>query len=125
MERSFDVLEKAAANEGASGQMAAMGAGLGVGVGVGNAVGNMAGSVLNTNPCPPPPIPQQNTYYLYINGNQIPNQTINQISGYIRSGVANGDTLVWTAGMPEWVRLASISELACYLLPPTPPPLNL
>lgn len=125
MERSFDVLEKAAANEGAGGQMAAMGAGLGVGVGVGNAVGNMAGNVMNTNPCPPPPIPQQKTYYLYINGNQIPNQTVEQIAGYIRSGVANGDTLVWAAGMPEWARLSTISELACYLLPPTPPPINL
>ena len=47
MERSFDVLEKAAANEGAGGQFASMGAGLGVGVGVGNAVGNMAGNVIN------------------------------------------------------------------------------
>ena len=89
MERSFDVLEKAAANEGTGGQMASMGAGLGVGFGVGNAVGNMAGNVMNTNPCPPPPIPQPKTYYLYINGNQIANQTVEQIVGYIRNGMAN------------------------------------
>lgn len=125
MERSFDVLEKAAANEGAGGQMAAMGAGLGVGVGVGNAVGNMAGNMMNTNPCPPPPIPQQKTYYIYVNGNQIPNQTIDQIAGYIRSGMANGDTLVWCAGMPQWASISTIPELACYLSQTTPPPINI
>lgn len=125
MERSFDVLEKAAANEGTGGQFAAMGAGLGVGVGVGNAVGNMAGNVINTNPCPPPLFPQQKTYYIYINGNQIPNQTIEQIVGYIRSGVANADTLAWTAGMSQWACLSAIPEIACYLSQPTPPPINL
>ncbi len=124
MERSFDVLEKAAANEGAGGQMAAMGAGLGAGLGVGNAIGNMAGDMMNTNPCPPPPIPQQKTYYLYINGNQIPNQNIEQVVGYIRSGVANGDTLAWTAGMPQWTCISNIPELACFLSQPTPPPIN-
>lgn len=125
IERSFDVLEKAAANEGVAGQMTAMGAGLGVGVGVGNAVGNIAGNMINTNSCPPPPIPQQKTYYLYLNGNQIPNQTIEQIVGYIRNGIANGDTLVWTAGMAQWISLSAIPELACYLPQTTPPPINL
>lgn len=125
MERSFDVLEKAAANEGTGGQFAAMGAGLGVGVGVGNAVGNMAGNVINTNPCPPPLFPQHKTYYIYINGNQIPNQTIEQIVGYINSGMANGETLIWTAGMPQWVCLSTIPELACYFSQSTPPPINL
>jgi membrane protease subunit (stomatin/prohibitin family) len=125
MERSFDVLEKAASNEGVGGQMVAMGAGLGVGVGVGNAVGNIAGNMINTNSCPPPPISQQKTYYLYINGNQIPNQTIEQIVGYIRSGMANGETLAWTAGMPQWACLSTFPEIACYLSQPTPPPVNL
>lgn len=125
MERSFDVLEKVAANEGIGGQMAAMGAGIGVGVGVGNAVGNMAGNIMNTNPCPPPPISQQKTYYLYINGHQLPNQTIEQIVGYIRSGMANEETLAWTPGMPQWACLSTIPEIACYFSQPTPPPLNL
>lgn len=121
MERSFDVLEKAAANEGVGGQMVAMGAGLGVG----NAVGNIAGNMMSTNSCPPPPISQQKTYYLYINGNQIPNQTIEQIVGYVRSGIANGDTLAWTVGMLQWACLSTIPEIACYLLQPTPPPINI
>ena len=125
MERSFDVLEKAAANEGVGGQMVAMGAGLGVGAGVGNAIGCIAGNMISTNSCPPPPIAQQKTYYLYINGNQIPNQTIEQIVGYIRSGEANGDTLAWTVGMSQWVCLHTIPEIACYLSQPIPPPINL
>lgn len=125
MERSFDVLEKAAANEGTGGQMVAMGAGLGVGVGVGNTVGNMVGNIMNTNPCSPPPITQYKTYYLFLNGNQMPNQTIEQIIGYIRNGMVNGDTLVWTTGMTQWTNLANIPELASYLLQNTPPPINI
>ena len=125
MERSFDVLEKAAANEGVGGQMAAMGAGLGVGVGIGNTVGNMVGNIMSTNPCSPPPITQHKTYYLFLNGNQMPNQTIEQIIGYIRNGMVNGDTLVWTAGMAQWTNLANIPELAGCLLQNTTPPINI
>lgn len=124
MDRSFDVLEKAAANEGIGGQFAAMGAGLGIGVGVGGAVGNMASQLINTNQTQtPPPMPTQTTYFIFVNGQQIGGQTIQSIAAYIQQGVANGDTLVWTTGMLQWAKLSQVPELAQLLLNQTPPPM--
>lgn len=125
MERSFDVLDKAASNEGAGGQMMAMGAGLGAGIGVGNAMGSTAAQMLNINPTTPPQIPQGLTYHLYLNGGQVGGITIQQIQMYIQQGIVNADTLVWTTGMTNWVKLSQISELANLVNHQTPPPVAL
>ena len=120
MERSFDVLETAAGNTGAGGQMMAMGAGLGAGVGVGSTIGSMAGQMINTNPIAPPPIA---SYYLYINGQQLPNQSVEMIITMLQQGTINGDTLVWKAGMANWLPLSKVPELANLILQ-TPPPVK-
>lgn len=122
MERSFDVLEKAASNEGAGGGMAAMGVGLGAGVGVGSVVGNMAANMINTNPLLPP-IPNETLYYIYVNGQQIGGQNEQQIASYINQGLVNGSTLVWTSGLPNWVKLDAVPSLSRYLSQ-TPPPIT-
>lgn len=124
MERSFDVLQTAAGNEGAGGQMLAMGAGLGAGVGVGSAMGDIAKQTMNTNLIPPP-IQQQTTYYAYINGSQMPNLSVQQLASLVQNGMANGDTLVWTAGMANWVKLNTVPELVHLVGSPVPPPINL
>ena len=125
MDRSFDVLEKAAANEGAGGQFASMGAGLGVGMGVGGAIGNMASQLINTNPMQqvPPSLPPQTTYFIYVNGQQLGGQTSQHIAPLISSGAVNAETLVWTAGMPSWLKLCQVPELASLLNNQTPPPI--
>ena len=125
MERSFDVLEKAASNEGAGGQFASMGVGLGIGAGIGNTVGNNLGNMINTNPNTPPPIPNTQTYYLYINGQQVGGQTIQQIVAYAQQGIVNGETLVWIPGMPTWVKLSTIPQLANLVSPIVPPPIKI
>jgi len=53
-DRSFDVLETAAGNEGSAGTVLGAGLGLGLGVGIGGTVGQMAapGGVMNTNAAP-------------------------------------------------------------------------
>ncbi len=124
MQRSFDVLEKAAGNEGAGGQMLAMGAGLGAGIGVGTAMGNMTGQVLNTSPVVPPPVNSANTYFIYLNGSQIGGQTVQQIASYIQQGTANGETLVWAPGMDKWVKISDVPELAGLVPPVVPPPIK-
>ena len=124
MERSFDVLEKAASNEGSGGQFASMGVGLGVGASIGNNIGNNVGNVLNTNPVTPPPINAVPTFYVYINGQQIGGQTIQQIASYAQQGIVNGDTLVWMPGMPAWVKLSTVPQLAHLVSPIVPPPVN-
>ena len=123
MERSFDILEKAAANEGVGGQMIGMGVGLGAGVGVGTAIGNIAGQMINTTP---PPLPSQNikNYHLYINGTQMPNQSLQQIEEYVINGEVTHETLVWTIGMTEWVKISDIPELCCLLNSIIPPPIK-
>jgi hypothetical protein len=124
MERSFDVLEKAASNEGAGGQFASMGVGLGAGVSIGNAVGNNLGGIINMNPNTPPPINPAPTYYVYLNGQQIGGQTIQQISHYAQQGIITADTLVWTPGMTTWAKISTVPQLASLFSPIVPPPIN-
>lgn len=125
MERSFDVLEKAATNEGAGGQMLAIGAGMGVGVGVGGVLGNMAQQMINANPSTtPPPIPQEQTYYIHVNGSQVPGQTFQSIRDLVRQGIVTGETLAWTIGMANWAKLKDIPLFASLVGNSTPPPIK-
>lgn len=126
MERSFDVLEKAASNEGAGGQMMGMGVGLGAGVSAGSTMAQMSSQMINTNPNPtPPPFNLEKQYYIHMNGAQIGGQTVSSIQSLIQRGRANGETPVWTAGMSNWVRLKEIPELSVLLNSIVPPPMNL
>ena len=125
MDRSFDVLEEVASNEGVGGQFVSMGAGFGAGFGVGGAIGNMTSQFINTNPMQqvPPSLPTQTTYFVYVNGQQLGGQTSQHIANLISSGVVNADTLVWTTGMPSWLKLCLVPELASLLNNQTPPPI--
>lgn len=123
MQRSYDVLEKAAGNTGAGGQFAAMGAGMGMGVNLGATFGSMAQQYVNTQPTPPPPpVPTEPTYYIYINGRQYPDQTSSAIATLISQGQVNAGTLVWKPGMSAWMQLSMVPELASLLQSQTPPP---
>ena len=122
MERSFDVLEGAANNQATGGQMIGAGIGLGVGASIGGQVGAMASGMINTNPnMTPPPLPQQATYFIYVNGQQIGGQTTQMIQQYIMQGTVTRDTLVWKPGLPAWVPASQLAELANLFM--TPPPI--
>ncbi|MBR5850774.1 MAG: SPFH domain-containing protein [Alistipes sp.] len=122
MGRSFDVLETAAGDTGAGGQMAAMGAGLGAGMSFGSVAGQMSAQTMNINPTPPP-MPPQITYFVYVNGQQLAGQTPQMIANMVTQGVVNANTLVWAAGMASWTPLAQVAELAQLLTMQTPPPI--
>lgn len=122
MERSFNVLEKAAGNEGAGGAMMAMGAGIGAGVGVGQNMGQMASNTIGGIQNFPPPLPLGTTYFVYVNGQQLGGQTIQSITSMIMQGTINGDTLAWRTGMQKWDKISNIPELAS-LLGTIPPPI--
>lgn len=118
MQRSFDVLQAAAENEGAGAQVM----GLGVGMGLGSVMGGMSAQTINTNPQPtPPPIPQETTYFVYVNGQQLQGQTAAMIASMRSRGVINDETLVWTAGMANWAPLKSVPALSGACPPPIPP----
>lgn len=124
MERSFDVLERAAGNEGVGGQMLGMGVGLGAGVAAGSTMASMSSQTINTNPASmPPPMQFEKEYYVYINGNQMGGQTASKIRVLIQQGQANGETPVWCAGMSGWAKLKDVPELAS-LMNVVPPPMN-
>lgn len=118
MERSFNVLDNAASNNG-NGIMGSA-VGLGAGLAVGQQVGAMTGGLLNTNP-------QVNTaYYLAINGIPKGAFTFAQISEYLTNGFIDANTMIWVAGMPNWMPISSRSEFANLIpsnntIPPIPP----
>ena len=124
MERSFDVLQQAAANEGVGGQFMSLGTGMSVGMGVGATIGNIAAQTINTNPTPPP-IPVEATYYIFVNGQQYAGKTRSDIADWVMRGIITKDSLVWKSGMPTWVKASQVPELASLFANQTPPPINL
>lgn len=122
MDRSFDVMEKAAANEGGMGNIANMGMGLGMGINMGNQMGTMMSQNVNTTVVPPP-VPQVSTYFVLINGNQVGPCDMNTVLSYISSGQVNNDTLVWKQGMPTWDKISTLPEfINSFQNCPPPPP---
>ena len=111
MERTFDVMDKAATNESAVGGIMGVGMGVGAGLGMGNQMGTMAMQTLQMGAMPPP-LPQTALYYVAANGQQQGPFDITTILTYIGNGQINSDTLVWKQGMPAWNRIAQLPEFA-------------
>lgn len=122
MDRSFDVLEKAAQNEGSAGSMINAGLGLGAGLSLGNSMGNQfsqTGNNLNTNPSPPP---IQTQYFFVIDGKRSQPFHLDDISSLISKNLINQDTLTWKQGLSDWVKANAIAELI-NLFNELPPPI--
>lgn len=122
-------MEKAAENPNGGGLM---GAGLGVGLGAGMA-GQMSGvfqqnKFEGNNPTgvspsvAPPAIPQAVQYFLAINGVQEGPFVIDQLKDEVRSGKLVSSTLVWKAGLENWIEAREIEELTI-LFNAGPPPI--
>jgi len=125
MDRSFDVMEKAAENEGSAGSMINAGLGLGAGLSLGNAMGNQfnqAGNNLNTNPSSPPPIPNHKKYFFVVNGVHSQPFLISDLPKLISEGMVKQNTLAWTEGLTDWVQAIEIEEIKT-LFNQTPPPI--
>jgi len=121
MERSFDVMQAAAQNEG--GGMMNIGAGLGAGLGVGGQMGNMFAHTMNTNSMTPPPLPQEPSYFLYFNNQQQGGFNFQTVTNLITQGQVNVNTLVWKQGMPNWAKISTLQEFINSFVGQTPPPL--
>lgn len=120
MDRSFDVLDKAAQNEGgAVGNLMGAGIGLGVGLGAGNQMGNVA-SNLNTNTPPPPPSSIE--FFILINNQQNGPFDLNKLKELVMNGTINRETLVWKNGMANWDNARNQVELTNLFNSAPPPP---
>ncbi len=129
-ERSFDVLETAAGNEGNTGNLMGAGIGLGMGVGIGGSFGNQMGNIgnqMNVNQqgmqAPPPPPPPA-AYHVLINNVQQGPFGIQQLQAAIQQGQLTAGTLVWKPGMAQWAKAGEQPDLAGFFnaTPPPPPP---
>lgn len=122
MERSFNVLDSAAENEG--GGMIGAAVGLGAGVGVGSQIGAMVNEHINTNPAATPPSMPSTQYYLGVNGQQQGPFDFESVKSMITSHQIDENILIWKRGMANWQKIGTVSEFNDTLNncpPPLPP----
>ena len=124
MDRSFNVLETAAGNEGTAGNIIGVGMGMNAGMGFGGQMSGLAGQHMNTQAAAPPPIPQPASYFIAVNGQQQGPYDANAIMSYIAQGQIQRDTLIWKNGMPNWAQISTLPEFANSFgaVPPPLPP---
>ncbi|MEC7242512.1 MAG: SPFH domain-containing protein [Myxococcota bacterium] len=130
-ERSFDVMETAAGNEGgAAGTMMGAGMGIGLGFGVGNQAGGLVGQMA-TGGAPPPapgsspdnPVGGPGTaparaFHIHLNGQQMGPYPIETLKQGVATGQFTRETMVWTDGMPQWTPAGQVPDLASLFGPP-------
>lgn len=127
-ERSFDVMDSAAQNEGNSGNLMGAGMGLGMGFGIGGAMGNQMGNMgsqLNTGQNQPqstPPPPPSSAIFVLVNNKQEGPFNVEQIKSFIQNGQITKETLVWKDGMAQWDKAENLSEIKQLFGTSTPPP---
>jgi membrane protease subunit (stomatin/prohibitin family) len=117
--QSAEAIRDAAQNPGG---MAGMGVGFGAGAALGNAMAAGAAAPGQTNVPLPPPIPLAVTFFVAINGAQQGPWDVPTISQKIHAREIQPGTLVWKAGMANWVAAESVGELGG-LFGSVPPPL--
>lgn len=118
MERSFNVLDSAAENEGG---VVGSAVGIGAGLGVGAQIGNMVKENLNTNPTMPPPLTAVQ-YFLGINGQQQGPFDYEAVKAAIQSHQIDESVLVWKRGMANWCPIGDMSDFS-EIFNNCPPPL--
>ena len=119
MDRSFDVMDKAAQNEGTMGGTMGAGMGMGMGFGMGNVMGNMTGN-MNTGQqnkqgqgagSTPPPPPSGVQYFVLINNQQNGPHNLESMKMLITQNQINRETLVWKEGMSDWDNIMDQDDL--------------
>jgi membrane protease subunit (stomatin/prohibitin family) len=116
--QAANALGDAARNQG--------GAGEGIGLGMGMAVGQrVAGAMGAAGAATPPPLPAQGQgqWYVAVEGQQRGPFDAAALSGYVAAGTLTAATLVWHAGMAEWLAAADVPAIAALMPAATPPPL--
>ncbi len=122
MERSFNVLDSAAENEG-NGMIGAA-VGIGAGVGIGSQIGTMVKEQIHTNTETPPTLPTAQ-YFLGINGQQQGPFDFESVKNAITSHQIDENILIWKRGMANWTKIGEVSEFSDIFnnCPPPLPPL--
>ena len=122
-----------AIHDAATAPNSAAGAGMGLGAGFamgGNMFGQMGAAQAAANAggggasAMPPPLPVAATFHVAINGQQAGPFDMGVLQGQAGSGALKRDSLVWKAGMAQWLKAGEVPELAALFanLPPPVPP---
>ncbi len=104
-------------------------AGVGVGLGAGMAMGAqmvnaMGGAMGATAGATPPPVPGALSFHIAVNGQQTGPFDAGALQQQVASGGLTRNSLVWRAGMAQWVKAGEVPELAALFAhspPPVPP----
>ena len=106
---------------GAAGMMAGMAMGSAIGQ---NMAGMMHGALGGLSQPVPPPPPQVSQYNVAVNGQTTGPYTVATLSQMAASGQFTRESLVWKAGMANWMTARNVPELSAIFgqnIPPIPP----
>ena len=129
-ERSFEVMEAAAANEGGSGAVMGAGMGAGMGIGMGAAMGGQMGGMMGQlNTASPPPAPGASPFggpavqfFVHLNGQQMGPYPMATLKQGAESGQFTAQTPVWREGMANWTEAGQVPDLQSLFQAAAPPP---
>jgi membrane protease subunit (stomatin/prohibitin family) len=110
----------AAENPGGGG---AEGMGMGMGFAMANRMAQMGAAPIAPAGVAPPPLPGGATWHAAINGQSQGPYTLPQIQNAIQTGQVDRATLVWCAGMNNWLPAGEVPQTAS-LFAAAPPPLS-
>lgn len=102
--------------------MTGMAMGGAIGQSMTNMMGNMMGGLQNSTQTTPPPV-TPSVYNVAVNGQATGPFDIPALTQMASTGSLTKDSLVWKAGMANWVAAGSVQELASVFssVPPIPP----
>jgi membrane protease subunit (stomatin/prohibitin family) len=111
---------------GAAGAAVGIGAGVAMGAQMMNAMGGAAGfgGAQGAGAAVPPPIPGAAAFHIAVNGQQTGPFDMATLQQQAANGTLTRASLVWKAGMAQWVKAGDVAELAplfANVPPPIPP----
>lgn len=114
---------------GAAGAAVGIGAGVAMGAQMMNSMGGAAfgaagGAAGAAQAAVPPPVPAAMAFHVAVNGAQTGPFDLTTLQSQAASGQLKRDSLVWRAGMAQWMKAGEVGELAALFAnvpPPVPP----
>jgi membrane protease subunit (stomatin/prohibitin family) len=100
----------------------AEGLGMGMGFAMAQRMAQMNAAPVAQPVAAPPPVPNSATWYAAIGGQSSGPHTLQQIQTAVQSGQVDRSTLVWCAGMSNWLPAGEVPQTAAFFAA-VPPPL--
>ena len=112
----------AAQSGGDSGNVLGLGMGLAMARGLTAAPATVAPTAAAPAAAAPPPLPSAASYFVAVGGQQQGPFPLEQVAAAFAQGQIDGETLVWTRGLPAWTPVAQVPQVVA-AAGDSPPPL--